>query len=234
MFDDFERECFGDEDGCDSGDEGDDTEDDGDGSSSFPVIDVNEDLLLRKARGVQALLGSAVSGVARSGAGVVGGGANFAVSALSSVGVVDEAYARCRAERRERQARQRDTESKDSAGAGDLEKFGDSAAGVAKGFLGGISDVGRGVFDGVAGVVQAPIDGAVKGALEDGAAGGLFGALGGVAKGVTGLFVKPVVGVADGVNTALSAVQHEVQDDPLSMHAQRRQRRMFLPQHWKM
>ena len=66
--------------------------------------------------------------------------------------------------------------------------------------------------------------GAASSRQDGGAAGGLFGAIGGVAQGMTGLFIKPVVGMADGVSTALSAVQHEVQDDPLRAHTHIRPR----------
>ena len=68
-------------------------------------------------------------------------------------------------------------------------KFRNKPADVTEGISSGIKRLGAGVFDGVTGVISQPI----KGLSNDGGSGFVSG----VGKGISGLFLRPVVGVVD-------------------------------------
>jgi len=76
------------------------------------------------------------------------------------------------------------------------------AKNVGEGFVLGFHDLGVGIYKGITGVVTAPIDGAIK-------EGGI-GFLKGVGKGVAGVFIKPVVGVADFATRAAEGIKNTV------------------------
>ena len=82
------------------------------------------------------------------------------------------------------------------------QRFEAGAGGAGAGVLAGGTEMARGIVEGVGGIFTKPIEGA----QEEGA----LGFFKGVGQGILGAAVKPVVGVTDGVMTALQGVSNEL------------------------
>ena len=77
-----------------------------------------------------------------------------------------------------------------------------SKGGVLEGLVDGSESVISGISSGVSGLFRKPI--------EEGAKGGMLGFVVGVGKGVVGVAVKPVLGVADGITSVAQGISNQV------------------------
>ena len=77
-----------------------------------------------------------------------------------------------------------------------------SKGGLLEGLVDGSESVISGISSGVSGLFRKPI--------EEGAKGGVLGFMVGVGKGVVGVAVKPVLGVADGLTSVAQGISNQV------------------------
>ena len=97
------------------------------------------------------------------------------------------------------------------------QRFDAGAGGAGAGVVAGGTEIAR-LVEGVGGIFTKPIEGAQE--------GGALGFFKGVGQGIVGAAVKPVVGVTDGVMTALQGVSNTLADAKARTPPRRRRRRL--------